>query len=82
MVDRIICYCNGVSENTILGAIRSGATTLKAIQESTSACTGNQCKELNPSGHCCSGDIIALIRVKWEKAFQKVTADVVNPYYR
>ncbi|MCK4793098.1 MAG: (2Fe-2S)-binding protein [Desulfobacteraceae bacterium] len=62
MVDRIICYCNGVSENTILGAIRSGATTLKAIQESTSACTGNQCKELNPSGYCCSGDIIALIK--------------------
>ncbi len=59
---KMICYCIGVSEDRIIDAVRGGAHTLKAIQEATGACTGNQCKELNPSGHCCSEDIIELIK--------------------
>jgi bacterioferritin-associated ferredoxin len=62
MSDRIICYCLGVRENSIVQAIQEGAHTLKAVQELTKAATGNRCSELNPQGHCCSSDIIAIIK--------------------
>ena len=61
MTDRTICYCIGVTEGRIVQAIKAGANSLKAIQGATHACTGNRCKELNPSGRCCSADILALI---------------------
>ncbi len=62
MMDEMICYCIGVTRSRIVQAVRNGAHTLKAIQESTGACTGNRCKELNPRGRCCSVDIIEIIR--------------------
>ncbi len=58
----MICYCIGVPESRIVRAVRKGAHTLKAIQESTKACTGDQCKELNPKGRCCSVDILEIIK--------------------
>ncbi|AAM72391.1 MAG TPA: NAD(P)H-nitrite reductase [Chlorobaculum sp.] len=61
MSKKMICYCSSVTEETIVSAIRRGATTLKKIQDTTGACTVNRCKELNPSGRCCSGDILDLI---------------------
>jgi len=60
-MDEIICYCKQVTKSEIEQAISVGAKTLKDIQETTGACTGNQCKELNPSGRCCSSDINALL---------------------
>ena len=60
-LNEIICYCKNVSKIEIETAIQNGAKTLKEIQDSTGACTGNQCKELNPKGICCSGDINALL---------------------
>ena len=62
MHDTIICYCKNVSKQTIVEAIRSGATTLQEIQQTTTACTGNRCKELHPEGICCSRDIKAIIQ--------------------
>lgn len=62
MNDKIICYCMNVSENTIVNAIKAGAKTLSDIQQATKACTGNRCKELNPKGICCSGDILEIIK--------------------
>ena len=50
--DDLICYCIKVDKKTIVKAIYSGATTLKEIEELTKACTGNECKELNPNGRC------------------------------
>lgn len=61
-MSKIICYCKNVSESTIKDAMGNGAKTLKDIQFITGACTGNQCKELNPSGKCCSGDISVLLK--------------------
>lgn len=61
-MSKTICYCNNVSEATIIHAIKNGANSLIDIQEVTGACTGNRCKELNPSGKCCSSDIIRLIK--------------------
>lgn len=60
-MDQVICYCKNVTKAEIEKAIRSGAKTLKDIQETTGACIGNHCKELNPSGKCCSDDIKAML---------------------
>jgi len=57
----LICYCKGVSKQEVETAIREGAKTLKDVQKATTACTGNQCKVLNPKGICCSGDIKKLL---------------------
>ena len=60
-MDEIICHCKQVTKSEIEKAISEGAKTLKDIQEITGACTVNQCKELNPSGKCCSVAINALL---------------------
>ena len=44
-----------------------GNDTLSKIKESTKACTGSSCKELNPSGKCCSKDIKSLIKLYADK---------------
>jgi len=62
MTDKTICYCIGVTESRIVQAIRDGARTLRDVQKATKACTGNQCKEKNPKGRCCSDDILAIIK--------------------
>ncbi len=61
-MSKIICYCKNVTEAIINAAIDKGAKTLKDIQVQTGACTGDHCKELNPSGKCCSGDINVLLK--------------------
>jgi NAD(P)H-nitrite reductase large subunit len=61
--ETIVCYCANVDKQTIVSAIEAGATTLKQIQQETSACTSNRCKELNPAGTCCHKDIGELIKV-------------------
>ena len=60
-MEEIICHCKQVTKSEIEKAIADGARTLKDIQEMTGACTGNKCKELNPSGKCGSSDINALL---------------------
>jgi bacterioferritin-associated ferredoxin len=62
-MSKIICYCKNVSEAEILNAINNGAKSLKDIQDKTGACTGNQCKGLNPSGKCCSEDIERILNI-------------------
>lgn len=57
----IVCYCMNVNKQTIVSAIQSGANSVKQIQQATGACTGNRCKELNPSWRCCHLDIIELL---------------------
>ena len=57
----LICYCKNVTKAEIEQAIVNGAKSLKDIQKDTGASTGNKCKELNPSGICCSGDINDLL---------------------
>ncbi len=64
MKQELICYCKQVTISEVVKAIENGAKSLKDIQETTNACTGNQCKELNPKGICCSGDINKLLPSK------------------
>ncbi len=69
--DQIVCYCKNVSKAEIVHAIKQGNTTLKLIQEKTSACTGGNCKQMNPSGACCSADILSLIALYTDTAPDK-----------
>lgn len=45
----IVCFCKQVSKETIVEAIKNGATTLEAIKETTGAatgaCHGSRCSE-------------------------------------
>lgn len=66
-MNEIICFCKNVSKNEIETAVKNGAKKLKDIQEMTGACTGNQCKEMNPKGVCCSGDIIPMLPKSLDK---------------
>lgn len=68
--NKIICYCKHITQKEIERAIKLGAKTLSDIQQSTGACTGNQCKALNPSGKCCSGDINRLLKNEELKRLQ------------
>jgi bacterioferritin-associated ferredoxin len=61
-MEKVICYCQQVTEKEIKDAMANGAKTLKEIQEATGAGTGNQCSERNPTGKCCSGDIQAILK--------------------
>lgn len=61
--NQIVCYCIGVNKQTLVDAINKGCNSLSEIKEITLACTGNRCKELNPSGKCCSVDIKILIEL-------------------
>jgi len=58
-----VCFCKDVTKEEIVEALKSGCNSLKEIQESTNACTGNECEKLNPEGRCCSIDIQELIRM-------------------
>jgi NAD(P)H-nitrite reductase large subunit len=59
----LICYCIEINKKTIVESIKRGNTTLKSIKNDTKACTGNECKDKNPSKVCCSKDIKELIRI-------------------
>ncbi len=70
--DKIVCYCANVSKQTIIDAIKAKVNannksiadiTIADIQNATGAGLGNRCRELNPSGHCCHGDIRELIKI-------------------
>lgn len=45
----IVCLCKGVTEETIVEAIKNGATTIDAVAEKTGAttgfCHGGRCSE-------------------------------------
>ncbi|HAH25546.1 MAG TPA: NAD(P)H-nitrite reductase [Prolixibacteraceae bacterium] len=60
--DSVICYCKQVTQKEIEKAIQMGSKTLADIRQTTGACTGNQCKEMNPLGKCCSDDINRLLK--------------------
>ena len=58
-----ICYCDKVTKGDIVMAIMKGAKTLKDIVEVTGAMKNSNCAEKNPSGKCCSEDILEVIKM-------------------
>lgn len=61
-MNEIICYCKNISKSQIVDAIKNGAKNLKDIQQATTACTDNKCKEMNPKGRCCSIEIMQIFK--------------------
>lgn len=53
MREKIICYCNNVSEKTLLSAMANGANTIERIGQITNAGICKDCKEKNLTGKCC-----------------------------
>ena len=63
----LICYCCNVDKQTINISIEEGNQTLKEIKNGTNACTGDECKILNPNKRCCSKEILQLIKLYEKK---------------
>ena len=61
--DDLICYCTKVDKKTIVDAIHNGANTLKAITETTTACTGDECSIVHPNKRCCGQEIKQLLKL-------------------
>jgi len=60
--DALVCYCGKVSKETILRAIAAGHDTIDKLKAVTNICpSDNDCKHNNPSGHCCLGEVNALL---------------------
>lgn len=53
-----ICYCNHVTEQDIINAIKNGASTIEAVIEITGAMKNSNCAVNNPKGLCCYSDIV------------------------
>ena len=64
--EEIVCYCSNVTRVQILNALANGAKTLGDIRQMTGACTIGKCRELNPTGKCCSPQIMNIIE-QYEK---------------
>jgi len=61
--ETVVCYCANINKQDIVSAIQSGANSIKQIHETTGACLGNRCKELNPLRRCCHPDIVELLNI-------------------
>jgi NAD(P)H-nitrite reductase large subunit len=60
-LNETVCWCSGVSKQSILNAIQNGARSMDDIRRMTGACTLGRCKELSPRGRCCSKEITMLL---------------------
>lgn len=55
---KYICYCNKVTEEQIINAVRNeGAKSMKDIIKLTSAMKNGKCEINHPTGKCCSSVI-------------------------
>lgn len=59
--EEIVCYCSRVTKAQILDALNNGTKTLNDVRKMTGACTLGKCKELSPTGKCCSPEIVDII---------------------
>ena len=60
--EQTVCFCNEVRKKDIARAVADGARTLEEVIEATRAGLGGDCAARNPSGRCCRGDILMLLK--------------------
>lgn len=58
LIGEYVCYCNHVTEQGIVNAMKNGATTVKKVIEITGAMKNSNCAVNNPKGTCCYSDIV------------------------
>ncbi len=56
-----VCYCNHVSEQDIINAIKAGAKDVSDVIEMTGAMKNSNCAVNNPKGKCCYSDIVYVL---------------------
>ncbi|ADL06090.1 arsenite efflux transporter metallochaperone ArsD [Lacrimispora saccharolytica] len=74
-----ICYCNHVTKNDIINAIRNkGARTVDEVIKLTGAMKDSNCAANNPKGVCCYPDIVETFNYYKESAVMK-TMSIYEP---
>lgn len=58
IIGEYVCYCNHVTEQDIVDAIRDGAQTVQEVIDKTGAMKNSNCAVNNPKGTCCYSDIV------------------------
>lgn len=74
-----ICYCNKVTEEDVLTAIREkGAKTVKDVIKITGAMQNSNCAVNNPKGVCCYSDIVEAFN-KYKESIIMKTMSIYEP---
>lgn len=58
IIGEYVCYCDHVTEQDIIDAIKSGATSVQEVIDITGAMVNCNCAVNNPKGTCCYPDIV------------------------
>lgn len=58
VIGEYVCYCNHVTEQDIVNAMKTGAVTVKDVIKITGAMRNSNCAVNNPKGICCYSDIV------------------------
>ncbi len=58
IIGKYVCYCNHVTEDDIVNAIKEGAQSVQEVIKKTGAMKNSNCKVNNPKGTCCYSDIV------------------------
>ena len=53
-----VCYCNHVTEQDIIDAVKDGAQSVQEVIDKTGAMKNSNCAVNNPKGICCYPDIV------------------------
>ena len=63
--ERPVCYCFEHTAAAVLAATRTDGSN-SIVDEVMEACRGglDRCEETNPQGHCCLGNVRALLRAR------------------
>lgn len=57
-IGEYVCYCNHVTQQDIINAIKNGADTVEKVIALTGAMKDSNCAVNNPKGVCCHSDIV------------------------
>lgn len=75
-----ICYCNKVTEQDILSAMKeNGATSVEEIIKITGAMQNSNCAVNNPKGICCHPDIVDVFNNNLRSDFSMKTMSIYEP---
>lgn len=64
---RPLCYCNQVTEEDVIEAIKRGARSVKEVEEMTGIGNGGYCIVTNPSGRYCRHYYVKFVERVLEK---------------
>ena len=70
--DVLVCHCGNVTKGMILAAVANRCSTFPQLREATGVCPDNSdCANNNPSGKCCSPEVMALLKNRTGSAVEE-----------